>query len=92
METLKGNLTYLFKRLVIYSVLFIPIKVNGSEQSHATFQVENVGPIEQSGGQISGSFPSTNELNNVSLIFLGVLLLFLSVRFMKLKKGSLYEK
>lgn len=92
MEVLKGKMTHQFNSLVLFSWLFFPINVSGSEQSHATFKVENVGPIEQSGGQLAGSLPATSEVNNMYLVFLGMFLLVLVVVFLKSKKGTLYEK
>lgn len=92
MEVLKGKMTNQFNSLVLFSWLFFPIKVNGSEQSHATFKVESVEPIEQSGNQIAGSLPAMSEISNIHLVLLGMFLLLLGFVFMKFKKGTLYEK
>lgn len=92
MEVLRGNITRRFKSLVLSSLFFFPIKVSGSEQSHATFKVEKVGPVEQSGDQLTSYLPAMNEINNMYLVLLGMLLLLLGIVFMKFKKGDLYEK
>lgn len=92
MEFLKGKITHRLNGLVLSSLLFFPIKVSASEQSHATFKVENVGTIEQSGGQVTRFLPSTNDLIDLDLILLGVLFLLLCCLFNKFKKGTLYEK
>lgn len=92
MKVVKGKIIHGFSRLVLSSLFFFPMKVTGSEQSHATFKVENVGPLEQSGNQIPGSLPATNDLINVNLILLGALLLLLSFVLLQFKKGTLYEK
>lgn len=92
MEVLKRKMTHQFNSLVLFSWLFFSIKVNGSEQSHATFKVESVEPIKQSGNQIASSLPAMNEISSVHLVLLGMFLLLLGFIFMKFKKGTLYEK
>lgn len=92
MKIQKNKMSYRLNGLALSILIFLPIKAYGSEQSHATFIVENVGTIEQSGGKITGTLPATNELANGNLIFLGILFLLLSFFFMRFKKGTLYGK
>jgi len=77
----------------IYTILlsclfFLPIKAFGSENSHASFKVENVGPIEELNGKITGILPSTNELNSGSLVIMGILLLLLILFFYLVKRSE----
>lgn len=63
-----------------------PINAFGSENSHATFKVENVESNDYLNGKITESLPSTNEITNSFLIILGVLLLLLFIILVKRNK------
>jgi hypothetical protein len=78
--------------ILLSIVLLFSTEVFGSEKSHATFRVENVGPTGQIDGQSIGSLPSTNELTSVSIFICGVILILMVRIFYSLKKGTLYEK